>query len=165
MSEIYDELNITFAEPEERQFTVFAKGIYKFRILEINAVKLSRETRVPMLPIKFEFSRADGETTTVYNNFLMQSNALWVIHQFLKCIYGDRIATGKNFNLNNSDTLEHIKRQTGTARLKVEKVRDKDYDRNSIDAFIFAKDESAPAKAKAPPPDPAPVDDDDDIPF
>lgn len=163
MSQYYEELSVTFTEPEDRQFTVFAKGIYRFRILEVNAVKLSQNTRVPMIPIKFEFTRTDGETTTVYENLLFQENMKWKIDQFLKCLYGEKIASGKKFDWNETDVIDHIKRQTGTARLKVEKVKDKDYDRNTIDAFVYAKEDT---KTATRPPEPEPsFGDDDEIPF
>lgn len=156
-----DPSNFIYDEPEDKDKIVFAKGIYKFRITEINSMTESKEARNPMLPIKFEFSRADGKTTTVYDNLVFTDTAKWKISQFLSCICGPGIKPGRKIDFNDADFLEWVKKQTGTARLKVEQVQGKDYDRNSIEAFIFS---ATDAPKSAPAPEPA-DDEDDAIPF
>lgn len=161
-----DPRNIIFEEPEERDFVVFPKGVYPFTILEINTMTESKEKRTPMLPIKLQFTRANGDTTTVYENLLFQDNAMWKISQFLKCLGGNKLKAGQSIDFESTDFLFWLKRQGGTARLKVSPVRGKDYDRNEVEAFIFNEG----AKIEAPAPRkiaPLIIDDsdDDDIPF
>jgi len=156
-----DPRNIIFEEPEERgDFVVFPKGTYPFTILEINSMTESREKRTPMLPIKLQFTRTNGDTTTVYENILFQDNAMWKLHQFLKCVGGDKMKSGKAVDFESPDFLGWLKRQSGTARIKVSPVRGKDYDRNEVEAFIF-NEAASPRREPTPPP----AAEDDDIPF
>jgi hypothetical protein len=158
-----DPSNFIYDEPEDKDKIVFAKGIYKFRIVEINSMTESKEARNPMIPIKFEFSRADGATTTVYENLVFIEAAKWKINQFLSCICGAGIKPGRKIDFEDADFLEWVGKQTGTARLKVERVQGKDYDRNSIENFIFSVTD-APKEKAAPTPEPEAAED-DDIPF
>ena len=163
-----DPRKIIFEEPEERDFVVFPKGVYPFTILEINTMTESKEKRTPMLPIKLQFTRANGDTTTVYENLLFQANAMWKLSQFLKCVAGNKMKAGQSIDFESADFLNWLKRQGGSARLQVSPVRGKDYDRNEVEAFIF--NEGAKIETPAPRKPIAPVvddsdDDDDDIPF
>ena len=162
-----DPRKIIFEEPEERDFVVFPKGVYPFTILEINTMTESKEKRTPMLLIKLQFTRANGDTTTVYENLLFQDNAMWKISQFLKCLGGNKLKAGQSIDFESTDFIYWLKRQGGSARLKVSPVRGKDYDRNEVEAFIFnegAKVET-PAPRKIAPLIIDDSDDDEEIPF
>ena len=120
-----------------------------------------------MLPIKLQFTRANGDTTTVYENLLFQDNAMWKISQFLKCLGGNKLKAGQSIDFESTDFIYWLKRQGGSARLKVSPVRGKDYDRNEVEAFIFnegAKVET-PAPRKIAPLIIDDSDDDEEIPF
>jgi len=157
-----DPTRIVFEEPEERDFVVFPKGVYKFRILEINEIKLSRENSSPMLPVKLECERANGETTTVFDNILLTDAAKWKLNAFLKCLGKDAMKSGKELSLEDPHVISWMKRQTGNVRLKVERPPGKDYDRNTVENYIYSKS----AEEVKPAPKPViPEDADDDIPF
>lgn len=164
-SEHLDLNNYVYEEPEDKDKIVFTKGIYKFRILEINAMTKSRESGNPMIPIKFEFSRSDGATTTVYDNLVFIKAAKWKIDQFMSCICGAGIKPGRTVDWEGDAWLDWVKRQTGTARLKVEKVQGKDYDRNVIENFVFTLTGAPKAAETLPERQDPPAAGDDDIPF
>lgn len=154
-----------YTEPEERpEFVVFPNGEYKFRILEINEMKETREKRTPMLPIKLEFADDDGKTTVVYDNLLFAENTLWKVKAFLKCVY-PQINEGRDINFEDPEFLDWLKRKTGTAKLKSEKVLGKDYSRNAVDAYVAGKSSDAPPTAQNIKLKVADDEEDDKIPF
>ena len=132
-----------YTEPEEKsEFIILPKGEYKFRILEINEMKETREKRIPMIPLKLEFSDDAGRTVVVYDNLLFAENTLWKVKQFLKCVYPD-INAGRAVDFEDPEFIAWLGRKTGTAKLKIGPVFGKDYDRNEVDAYVYAKPESA----------------------
>jgi hypothetical protein len=171
MSDALDPRNYTYEEPEDKDKLVFAKGIYKFRILEVNTMTESKENKNPMIPIKFEFSRAGNETTTVYDNLVFTKAAKWKIDQFLSCICGAGIKPGRTVDWEDPTFLAWVATKTGTARLKVSRVQGKDYDRNDVENYVFTvsdapkKDKPLTEHQSAPPPVTEAADDEDDIPF
>jgi hypothetical protein len=150
-------------EPEERDFTVLAKGDYPFAIAEINAMTTTQKTGADMLPIKFEFTGHDGEKATVYENFVFTEAAAFKIKQFLKCV---QVPIGQRVDFEDAKFLGWLKKQTGRARLGVERVqgKTKDYDKNKIEAFLYEKT-SAAAGPPAAAPAAAAEDEDSEIPF
>lgn len=148
-------------EPEERSFTIFKKGEYPWRIIEINTMTHAKSSGNPMIPIKFEFSDGEGNTTTVYENLVFSDAAAWKVHQFLKSANGGTIEVGRPVNFEDNTFLKWLARQTGTAKLGIEPVQGKDYDRNKIEAFTWPKEPRA-AKSEIPA---AMADELDEIPF
>lgn len=164
-----DPASYTYDEPEDREFIVFPKGEYAWKIVEINEITHSRERHTPMLPVKFEFSDETGRTTTVYENFVFSDAAKWKLDQFMKACSG-QMAPGRKINFTDPETIKWLKARTGRAKLKVEDVAGKSitYQRNAIEAFTYAKSKvdgttvsAPPAKASPPPAE----DESDDIPF
>jgi hypothetical protein len=164
-----DPTQYTYDEPEDRDFPVFPKGEYPWKIIEINEITHSRDKGTPMLPVKFEFTDETGRHATVYENFVFSDAAKWKIDQFMKACSG-QMAPGRKVNFTDAETLKWLRARTGTAKLKIEDVPGKDYKRNSIEAFLYGKTKVEGTTVSTPPakqqPPSAPVEDEDDeIPF
>jgi hypothetical protein len=168
-----DPTKYEYQDPADRDFIVFQKGEYAWKILEINEMTTGRNSGNSMLPIKFEFSDGTGRTTTVEENLVFCEAAKWKIDQFMKACSG-QMAPGRKINFTDADTLKWIKARTGTAKLKIEKFvskAGKDCEKNAIEAFLYGKTTVDGATLSTPPakqqPPSAPVEeaDDDHIPF
>jgi hypothetical protein len=167
-----DPRNYTYQEPEEKSFEPLPKGEYPFILLEVNAMTTTQKTGHSMLPVKFEFQGPDDHKVHVYENFVFSDAAAWKINQFLKCICGGSIDPGRKVDFESPDFIKWMMKQTGTARLSIERVqgKTKDYDRNKIEAFLYDKPAVKGATVSTPPakaqPPSAPVEqEEDDIPF
>ena len=159
--------NYQYDEPEDKSMEPFPKGEYPFRILEINAVTQSRSGS-DMIPIKLEFSNAQGETVSVYENLVFTEKAKWKIDSFLKAIW-PKMEKGRKIAWLDDTFISWLKNQKGRAVLKVSPVQGKDYMRNEVDHYIYGSEGSQAVKAQAPAPTlptgPPSDGNDDNIPF
>lgn len=130
--------NFLMEEPKDREFIVLPKGEYPFRVLEINAMETSKAGN-PMLPIKLEFTGQQG-STTVYEYLVFTDSAAFKIKQFLKAI---NVPVGQRVNFEDPAFLKWMKAQRGRAKLGIEPVAGKNYDRNNVEAYVY--DKGAPA--------------------
>jgi len=156
-----DPNNFLMEEPEDREFIVLPEGEYPFVILEINQMETSKSGN-PMIPLKLEFT-GPGGSTTVYEYLVFADKAAFKIKQFLKSI---AVPIGQRVDFEDPQFLKWVKAQKGRAKLGVEPVQGKTYDRNKVEAFVYDKAATAAggppaAKAKVVPEDEV----DDDIPF
>jgi len=156
--------NYTYEEPT--QHVLFEEGEYPFTILEINEVEYSKGTGNPYIPIKLEFKDEGGRTTTVYENLVFTEKAKWKIDSFLKCVWPSA-EEGKRIGWRDAAFLAWLKKLKGVAKLGVEPVQGKAYDRNKVLEFLpaTAKAASKPAAAPAFVPPAVEEEEEDSIPF
>ncbi len=160
-----------FEEPEEQSDRIIlpAGKEFPFVILEINDMKDS-STGNPMIPVKMEFDGGDHGKSIVYEKLVFVETMKWKINQFLKCVAGDGIKAGKKVNFEDPEFIGWLKRQTGKATLKIEDVKGKTYQRNSVDSYSYEGSSKEVEKSSMPEssmPESSSADevDDDDIPF
>ena len=156
--------NYVYEEPTKHH--VFEPGEYPFEIIEVNDVEYGASSGNPFIPVKLEFSD-EGRTTNCYENLVFTDKAKWKVDSFLKCVW-PKAEPGKQIDWTSAEFTRWLVGKKGRAKLIVEPVKGKDYDRNSVAEFLYGDEKSEPVRAaRKPDPDPlaAEDEDDDDIPF
>lgn len=156
--------NYTFDEPEEKgPVNVLPKGEYEFEVVDVYEWEESSKGN-DMLPIKLKIDGGKHGAGQTYENLVFTDSAKWKIDQFLKSIFGGKMKPGRSVDFETAKDWMIGKR--GRCRVRVSKVKGKNYERNEVDAFLYegTKIEGRTVKT-SPAPDPDPDDEDDDVPF